>query len=192
VTKKEKEKTKEKQTERTFDIALQITQVCPCIDPSSARSPKRGRARGGPSRPKLACPDPRQPVGGWSPWREAKATSISRCNACAGLAILRQSFAQGRQIAYAVESAAEICRMPPLALTDAQLDAVFRACAPLQPHARAGFLEAVAAALQGREIGDGSVGRAIAAAQRQFFDAPLSTDERAEPHHRGPNRRAAG
>jgi hypothetical protein len=72
----------------------------------------------------------------------------------------------------------------PIALSDAQLDAVMRVCAPLRPDARGGFLEAVAAALQGREIGDGSVGRAIAAAQRQFFDPPLSTDERVQPHPR--------
>ncbi|OLB72067.1 MAG: hypothetical protein AUI16_21535 [Alphaproteobacteria bacterium 13_2_20CM_2_64_7] len=64
----------------------------------------------------------------------------------------------------------------PLHLTDEQLAALMRACEPLRPDARAGFLEAVAAALKGREIGDGSVGRAIAAAQRQFFDAPLSPD----------------
>ena len=83
--------------------------------------------------------------------------------------------------------------MPPIALTDEQLAAVMRACGPLRPDARGAFLEAVAAALQGREIGDGSVGRAIAVAQRQFFDPPLETDERSQPHHRGPNsRRAAG
>jgi hypothetical protein len=71
--------------------------------------------------------------------------------------------------------------MGPIRLTDAQLDAIMRACGPLRPDARGAFLEAVAAALQGREIGDGGVGRAIAAAQKQFFDAPLSTDGRQEP-----------
>jgi hypothetical protein len=88
----------------------------------------------------------------------------------------------------------DLSAMPaPIALSDAQLDAVMRACAPLQPHARAGFLEAVAAALQGREIGDGTVYLAIAMAQKKFFDAPLSTDEREQPHHRGPtSRRAVG
>jgi hypothetical protein len=71
----------------------------------------------------------------------------------------------------------------PLKLSDAQLDAIMRACAPLRPDARAGFLETVAAALQGREIGDGSVGRAIAQAQRQFFDPPeLNPHE--QPHRR--------
>jgi hypothetical protein len=81
----------------------------------------------------------------------------------------------------------------PIALTDEQLDAIIRACGPLRPDARGAFLETVAAALQGREIGDGAVYLAIAAAQRQFFDAPLSTDEREQPHHRGPtSRRAVG
>jgi hypothetical protein len=36
------------------------------------------------------------------PWRRSRGdVPLSRCNACAGLAIPRQSFAQGRQIAYA-------------------------------------------------------------------------------------------
>jgi hypothetical protein len=81
-------------------------------------------------------------------------------------------------------SAAELRRMPPIRLRDAQLDAIKRACAPLRPDARAGFLQAVAAALQGCEIGDGSVYLAIATAQKMFFDAPLSTDGRQEPRHR--------
>jgi hypothetical protein len=62
--------------------------------------------------------------------------------------------------------------MPPIALSDLQLDAIMRACAPLQPDARAGFLEAVAAALQGREVGDGAVYLAVAKAQKMFFDPP--------------------
>jgi hypothetical protein len=58
---------------------------------------------------------------------------------------------------------------PPIALADEELGAIMRACEPLRPDARAGFLEAVAAALQGREIGDGSAARAAALAQRKFF-----------------------
>jgi hypothetical protein len=42
----------------------------------------------------------------------------------------------------------------------------------------------VVSALKDREIGDGSVYLAIATAQKQFFDAPLSTDERSQPHRR--------
>jgi hypothetical protein len=72
----------------------------------------------------------------------------------------------------------------PIALSDLQLDAIMRACEPLQPDARAGFLEAVAAALQGREIGDGSVGRAIRQTQRAFFDPPELEGARG-PQHRG-------
>jgi hypothetical protein len=71
--------------------------------------------------------------------------------------------------------------MPPIALSDEQLAAIMRACAPLRPDDRAGFLEAVAAALQGREIGDGSVGRAIVVAQKQFFDPP-ELDGHRVPH----------
>ena len=75
--------------------------------------------------------------------------------------------------------------MPPIALSPGAHRAIMRPAGRSRPDARAGFLEAgLAAALQGRKIGDGSVGRAIAAAQKQFFDAPLSTDERAQPHRR--------
>jgi hypothetical protein len=81
----------------------------------------------------------------------------------------------------------------PIALTDAQLDAVFNAARPLAVADRDAFLQAVAEALQGhREIGDGDVARAVREVQRRFFDPPLETDERSQPHHRGPNRRAAG
>jgi len=74
--------------------------------------------------------------------------------------------------------------MPPIKLSDSQLDAVMRGCAPLQPDARSAFLEAVAEHLRDREIGDGTVYLAIAKAQKEFFDAPLSTDERSQPHRR--------
>jgi hypothetical protein len=60
-----------------------------------------------------------------------KVASLSRCNACAGLAIPGQSFAQGRQIAYAGDSAAAPRRMPPLRLTDSQITAIFAAGRPL-------------------------------------------------------------
>jgi hypothetical protein len=47
---------------------------------------------------------------------------------------------------------------------------------------RDAFLQAVAEALQGhREIGDGDVHRALVAAQRRFYDPPI-TDERAQRH----------
>jgi hypothetical protein len=63
--------------------------------------------------------------------------------------------------------------MPPLALSDEQLDAVFRAARPLRVADRDAFLQEVAAALQGRsEIGDGDVYRAIAEVQRKFWDPP--------------------
>jgi hypothetical protein len=74
--------------------------------------------------------------------------------------------------------------MPPIALTDAQLTAVFEAARPLAVRDRDAFLQTVAEALQGRrEIGDGDVHRAICVAQRRFYDPPI-TDERAQPHRR--------
>jgi hypothetical protein len=63
--------------------------------------------------------------------------------------------------------------MAPIALTDRQLDAIVAAAAPLAPADRGPFLEAVAAALRGREVGDGAVYLAITAAQRQFFHPPI-------------------
>jgi hypothetical protein len=66
--------------------------------------------------------------------------------------------------------------MRPIPLSDAELDAVYSACRPLAPDRRAGFLQALAAELQGREIGPGSVHRAIVVVQRAYFDAPLETE----------------
>jgi hypothetical protein len=61
----------------------------------------------------------------------------------------------------------------PLALSDSEYSQVMQACAPLQPHQRSGFLEALAAELRGLpELGDGRVHRAIAKVQRAHFDAP--------------------
>lgn len=84
--------------------------------------------------------------------------------------------------------------MPPIKLTDSQLDAVFEAARPLPRASREAFLIDVAAALQSLvDPGDGDVARIARAMQRKHFDPPLSTDEREEPHHRRPiSRRAAG
>jgi hypothetical protein len=57
----------------------------------------------------------------------------------------------------------------PLKLTDEQMDAVLRAAEPLHPVDRSPFLEALAAQLRGRDLGDGMVGRAIRDVQRKFF-----------------------
>jgi hypothetical protein len=71
--------------------------------------------------------------------------------------------------------------MTPIALTDEQLDAIFRAARPLAPP----FLQDVAAALQGipSPPGDGDIHRAIRQAQRRHFDPPLDTVAHA-PRHR--------
>ena len=66
--------------------------------------------------------------------------------------------------------------MPPLKLSDDELSQIMLACQPLEPSRRAGFLQAVAASLQScGEIGPGSVYRAVAETQRQFFDPPEFT-----------------
>ena len=62
--------------------------------------------------------------------------------------------------------------MPPLKLSDAELDAVLVAARPIPVERRDGFLQDVAALLRGREVGPGSVHRAIEQAQRAHFDPP--------------------
>jgi hypothetical protein len=63
--------------------------------------------------------------------------------------------------------------MPPLRLSQAQLDAVFDAARPLAVASRDAFLLDLAAALQGiPDPGDGAVARAIRAVQRMNFDPP--------------------
>jgi hypothetical protein len=61
--------------------------------------------------------------------------------------------------------------MPPIALTDNQLDMVTLAAAPLHPNQRGAFLQLVATALRGRVIGDGLVARVCAEPQSRFFAA---------------------
>ena len=70
--------------------------------------------------------------------------------------------------------------MSPIALTDEQLASVMRAAQPLPVHARDSFLQEVAERLQGRELGGGSVARAIREVLPKFFDAPQL--ERAAGH----------
>jgi hypothetical protein len=84
--------------------------------------------------------------------------------------------------------------MPPLRLTDSQITSIFAAARPLAVQDRDPFLQEVAGLLQGIvDPGDGDVARAIRQTQRKHFDPPLSTDEREQPHHRGPtSRRAVG
>jgi hypothetical protein len=61
----------------------------------------------------------------------------------------------------------------PLALTDEQLDAVYRAAQPLDVDLRAAFLETVARALSREaELGDGAVQRACREAQKLYWQPP--------------------
>jgi hypothetical protein len=62
--------------------------------------------------------------------------------------------------------------MPPICLSDSELDAVLAAARPLPVERRDAFLQAVAGALHGWEIGPGIVHRVCAEAQRAFFDPP--------------------
>jgi hypothetical protein len=61
----------------------------------------------------------------------------------------------------------------PLRLTDDQLAAVIRAAEPLAVGDRDAFLHDIAAALQGREVGDGEVYRTIARVQQRYYDPPI-------------------
>jgi hypothetical protein len=60
-------------------------------------------------------------------------------------------------------------------LTDSQLDVVLAAARPLAVDKRDTFLQEVAAALEGHEIGDGILHRVIAEVQRRHYDPPLAT-----------------
>jgi hypothetical protein len=63
--------------------------------------------------------------------------------------------------------------MPPVRLTDDELDAVMLAARPLAPHLRDVFLQEVAGALASYvEVGPGVVARVCREAQRKFFDPP--------------------
>jgi hypothetical protein len=61
---------------------------------------------------------------------------------------------------------------PPVRFTDAQLDQVMRCAQPLHPRVRVAFIEAVANALRGKELGDGVVFRACREVLRGCFDPP--------------------
>ena len=61
----------------------------------------------------------------------------------------------------------------PLALTDEQLDTVYRAAQPLDPDLRGPFLETVARTLSREaELGDGAVHRACRETQRLYWHPP--------------------
>jgi hypothetical protein len=61
----------------------------------------------------------------------------------------------------------------PLALTDEQLDTVYRAAQPLDPDRRGLFLETVARTLSREaEFGDGTVHRACREAQKVYWQPP--------------------
>jgi hypothetical protein len=58
-------------------------------------------------------------------------------------------------------------------LTDEQLTVITRGVEPLHPRDRSDYLRAVAAELNGHEIGDGVVYRVAMPCQRKFWTPPL-------------------
>ena len=70
----------------------------------------------------------------------------------------------------------------PLSLTDDQMQTVMMHAEPLQPADRDRYLHRVAALLRDVEIGDGTVGRACAQAQREIFRAPDLRPNAGVPH----------
>jgi hypothetical protein len=82
-----------------------------------------------------------------------------------------------------------------LALTDEEMNTLYRLAGPLDPHDRGAFLEAVAERLRGVEIlGPGIVARIAAETQRQYFDPPViervpSRWDRAQPDFQRASRR---
>jgi len=63
--------------------------------------------------------------------------------------------------------------MPPLRLSDDELDIVMAACRPLAPNRRDSFMTEVANALAGyQELGPGLVSRVCRETQKRHFDAP--------------------
>ena len=63
--------------------------------------------------------------------------------------------------------------MPPIKLTDSELDAVMTAARPIAVERRDAFLADVAQALSAHAVlGPGLVGRTCAELQKRYFDAP--------------------
>ena len=72
----------------------------------------------------------------------------------------------------------------PLALTDAELQAVFDACRPLQPRDRDAFLKDLAEEVTRMPvIGPGALHRVIATVQRRHFDPPDLNGNKGAPRH---------
>ena len=63
--------------------------------------------------------------------------------------------------------------MPPIRLSDSELDAVMAAARPLAVERRDAFLQEVATLLRGcAEVGPGVLHRIVAEVQRRHFDPP--------------------
>ena len=85
--------------------------------------------------------------------------------------------------------------MPPLALSDSEITTIFAACRPLDLDDRDRFLQDVAAALAGCELGDGIVARTCAAVQARYRRPPPVAPVRHAPQQMrklGPTSRRRG
>jgi hypothetical protein len=60
----------------------------------------------------------------------------------------------------------------PIQVTESQYLAIVNAASALSPGDRDEFLATVARELEGKVVGDGTLGRAVAAAFKVFFDPP--------------------
>jgi hypothetical protein len=107
----------------------------------------------------------------WIAWKKARAAP---CRWARGQWTTSRSDHRGQ--AYAARSCSASQgddSMPPLALTDSQLDTLTRLAEPLHPHGRVAFLEKVAAKLRGFEsLGDGLIARVAREMQKEFFRPP--------------------
>jgi hypothetical protein len=77
----------------------------------------------------------------------------------------------------AVARQVALSAMPPIRLTDTELEAVFTAAPPLKPCDRDAFLQAIATELVAQPVvGDGVVHRICSEIQRRLFSPPLGVD----------------
>jgi hypothetical protein len=67
-----------------------------------------------------------------------------------------------------------VTHVPPIKLTDTELDAVLMAARPIAPDRRDAFLQQIADELGklGDQLGPGAVHRVVRAVQRSYFDPP--------------------
>ena len=99
---------------------------------------------------------------------------------CHGLLLIKQERGQLIPLVRIVNLHLQGTPMP-LALTDDQLQQIFRAARPLRPRDRSAFLQMIADRQRDHlEPGDGELFRIVAEAQRAFYDPPFEGGYAAE------------